>query len=96
MVQITSFIVAVIVAVTHVAQASSHCAPGLLYCGDTLLHHPYNASKIAQAIRDAGLLMKYWDNILLQCNPDESITALKVCDGLCANGGTGNNDYCTN
>ncbi|KAG6078070.1 hypothetical protein E4U30_004555 [Claviceps sp. LM220 group G6] len=95
MVQITSFIVAVIVAVTHVAQAAD-CTPGLLYCGDTLLHRPYDSSKILQAIQDAGLAVGYWQNILIQCNPDESITALKVCDGLCANGGEGNSDYCTN
>ncbi|KAG6066524.1 hypothetical protein E4U32_005797 [Claviceps aff. humidiphila group G2b] len=56
----------------------------------------YDTSKILQAIQDAGLPVGYWQNILIQCNPDESITALKVCDGLCGNGGDGNNDYCTN
>ncbi|KAG5954113.1 hypothetical protein E4U57_004809 [Claviceps arundinis] len=95
MVQITSVIVAVMVAVAPVAQARA-CTPGLLYCGDTLQRHPYDMSKVAQAIQHAGLPVGNWDNILFLCNPDESITALKVCDVVCGNGGSGNNDYCTN
>ncbi|KAG6172899.1 hypothetical protein E4U51_006601 [Claviceps purpurea] len=95
MVQITSVIVAVMVAVTPVAQAAA-CNPGINYCGFNLKRHPYDMDKIRAAIKKAGFPSKYSDEIMFHCNSDESITALKVCNGFCRNGGQGQDDYCSN
>ncbi|KAG5947098.1 hypothetical protein E4U59_002078 [Claviceps monticola] len=50
MVQITSLMVAVIMAITPVTQAGAwNCTPGLLYCGNTLIRNGYDVAKITKA-----------------------------------------------
>ncbi|KAG6254465.1 hypothetical protein E4U23_006246 [Claviceps purpurea] len=93
MVQITSVIVAVMVAATPVAQAAA-CNPGFIYCGHTLERHSYDPEKIRQAIKKAHFPLKDSDEIMFHCNSDESITARRVCGGFCVTGGEGENDEC--
>ncbi|KAG6132713.1 hypothetical protein E4U38_003173 [Claviceps purpurea] len=99
MVQITSVIVAVMVAVTPVAQAAA-CNPGFDYCGYNLKRlysgedDEDDLRKIRQAIKKAHFRLEYSDVTLFHCNSDESITAMKVCNDFCTNGGQGMNDEC--
>ncbi|KAG6131236.1 hypothetical protein E4U12_003820 [Claviceps purpurea] len=99
MVQITSVIVAVMVAVTPMAQASRHlgCKPGFNYCGRTLFNQLYDAEKIVEEAKKLkkGFVKQPYESFLFHCNDDESITAVSICNYFCRAGGEGKNDACS-
>ncbi|KAG6122815.1 hypothetical protein E4U13_001086 [Claviceps humidiphila] len=98
MVQITSLMVAVIVAITPVAQAGPWaCHPGLDYCGSTLLHFGYDAAKLFRVADAAGLhSLDYKGSGLFTCNADGGITYKRFCLHKCLYRGRGKNDLCAN
>ncbi|KAG6072742.1 hypothetical protein E4U16_005140 [Claviceps sp. LM84 group G4] len=95
MVQITSLIVAVIMAMTPVAQAGVwHCTPGLLYCGNTLVQRGYDRAKIIKAAKAAKVHELYYFHALFTCNAKRGVTYEEPCLFDCVDGGRGNNDTC--
>ncbi|KAG5954039.1 hypothetical protein E4U57_004906 [Claviceps arundinis] len=96
MVQITSAIVAVMVAVIPVAQADDwRCRQGWFYCGHTLNHHPSYLNKTSEAIQKLGLgdPMPHLNDTLFICKSNGALGDMRVCL-KCLNEGEGKNDTC--
>ncbi|KAG6297245.1 hypothetical protein E4U09_001434 [Claviceps aff. purpurea] len=95
MAQITSLMVAVIMAITPVTQAGAwDCTPGLLYCGDTLVRNGYDVAKITEAAKAANVNELYYYQALFTCNADGGITYEEACLFECVDGGRGENGSC--
>ncbi|KAG6207555.1 hypothetical protein E4U35_000849 [Claviceps purpurea] len=97
MVQITSLMVAVIMAMTPVTQAATGaCTPGLLYCGGALLRNGYDVTKIIKAAKVAKMHEIYYYKSLYTCNADGGITHKEACITSCIVEGSGESDRCDN
>ncbi|KAG5939718.1 hypothetical protein E4U59_002926 [Claviceps monticola] len=97
MVQFTSLIAAVVVAIVPVAKAGT-CVPMLDYCGHTLSKYNYGESEINEALMKVGFPLDRKDITVFRCNPDGSIKARFLCSpsGCSADGGgAGINARCT-
>ncbi|KAG5920995.1 hypothetical protein E4U61_007226 [Claviceps capensis] len=95
MVQIISLMVAVIMAITPVAQAGA-CTPGLIYCGSTLSRLDYDDAKITEAAQAAYLPKQYKYNAVYTCNDDGDTAFKEACLFFCVDEGGGKNDRCQN
>ncbi|KAG6087321.1 hypothetical protein E4U30_004556 [Claviceps sp. LM220 group G6] len=98
MVQITSVIVAVMVAVIPVAQADDwHCRQGWFYCGHTLNHHPSYLNKTSEAIRKLGHGEPTTHDLnhnLFYCTSNGALGDMRLCLE-CLDKGEGKNDTCS-